>query len=249
MSAESTKMLNETPARSHYESGTYRTARAHSEYVVMGLHDLGEPLAALRIALHSFGRVLGGHPVESREHELLRQLTTTVDRMGQLVNNLVEVAHAEQTPVLPGKVDLVAIAHEVCTTLFPYHTPDSPLISLNAPRALLGEWNELRVWQILSNLVCNAARHGHGSLIEVCIWAEDGYAWASVEDAGPGIDERMRDRIFERGWRGNTRVDGHGLGLWIAKQFSQELGGDLLLCSKRGPGAKFIAKLPLPGVY
>jgi signal transduction histidine kinase len=37
--------------------------------------------------------------------------------------------------------------------------------------------------------------------------------------------------------------------LWIAKQFSRELGGDLMLCNKRGPGAKFVAKLPLPGAY
>lgn len=250
MSAESRKMLNEAPARTFYDSGTYRAARTQSDYVLMGLHDLGEPLAALRLALHSFGRLLADQSADSRERELLQQLTTTVDRMGQLVNNLVEVAHEDGARLSSSEVDLSAVAREVCTTLFPFRTPDSPEITLHAPEPILGEWNELRVWQILSNLVCNAARHGRGTPIVVCTWVEAGFASVSVEDCGPGIDERLRDRIFERGWRADPRSEGHhGLGLWIAKQFSQELGGDLVLCSKDGPGAKFVVKLPLPGVY
>jgi len=211
----------------------------------MGLHDIGEPLSALRMSLYALDRSLSARETESPEREIGRRMGAMVDRLAQLVSHLIEVVQSgtsDDSPSL-GMTDMAAIAREVCSTLVPRGAQHTSSISLQAPNAVWGHWNELQIWQILSNLVCNAAHHAKGSAIVVSVWSEHGSGFASVEDSGPGVPDSQRSRIFSKGWRGSA-TGNYGLGLWIAQQLTRECGGELTLCSKSGPGAKFVAKLP-----
>lgn len=241
------KTVSESPSgapRERKNSGTYYITRSYSDLVAMGLHDIGEPLSALRMSLHALDRRLSTHAPDSPERELGRRMSAMVDRLAQLVSHLIEVVQSgDHDASAFGMTDMAAIAREVCSTLVPHGTQSSTRISLHAPDPVWGHWNELQIWQILSNLVCNAAHHAKGSSIVVCVWAEDGEGFASVEDSGPGVPDSQRAKIFSKGWRGGASGN-YGLGLWIAQQLARECGGDLTLCRKVGPGAKFVARLP-----
>jgi signal transduction histidine kinase len=70
-----------------------------------------------------------------------------------------------------------------------------------------------------------------------------------VEDRGPGIPERERERIFDKFYRrGGSRdsVPGTGLGLYIAREIIRTHGGDLWIEGEPGARSEFCAALPVP---
>ena len=67
----------------------------------------------------------------------------------------------------------------------------------------------------------------------------------SVKDNGLGISDRMKKKVFEMFYRGNTKSKGSGLGLYIVKSAVDKLGGTLELESEEGKGTCFSVALPL----
>jgi signal transduction histidine kinase len=66
----------------------------------------------------------------------------------------------------------------------------------------------------------------------------------TVADNGIGIPERMRRKVFEMFFRGNTQSKGSGLGLYIVKSAMEKLGGSCELESEEGKGSSFTLVLP-----
>jgi signal transduction histidine kinase len=99
------------------------------------------------------------------------------------------------------------------------------------------------VVEIVHNLLENAARHAGGAEISVAVSAEADQVRVAVSDSGPGIPERLRPRLFERGAR-REGSPGHGLGLHIARRLAREMGGDLRLEPRGSGGATFTLMLP-----
>jgi len=65
-----------------------------------------------------------------------------------------------------------------------------------------------------------------------------------IHDEGPGISERDQELPFHPDSRLSTRGEGSGLGLWIARELSREMGGDLWLRSSLGLNSTFYVALP-----
>ena len=110
--------------------------------------------------------------------------------------------------------------------------------------------DRFRVKQVLSNLVSNAAKYsppGTPIVIEASI--HKGMCVISVTDDGAGIPAAEQQRIFERFYRvdnGTTRATGGvGLGLYIAKELVESMGGRLWVTSEPGTGSTFRFSLPL----
>jgi signal transduction histidine kinase len=103
-----------------------------------------------------------------------------------------------------------------------------------------------RVLQILVNLVGNAVRHTpEDSVIWVRVDVEDGRAKAIVADQGGGIDPSDHERIFDRFERlGLSGGEGSGLGLYISRRLARAMGGDVMVESALGQGARFTLDLP-----
>jgi signal transduction histidine kinase len=101
------------------------------------------------------------------------------------------------------------------------------------------------VVQILVNLLGNAVRHSpeHGTIAVVGERRGDKVA-VTVADEGPGIAETDHERIFERYERVGDAPGGIGLGLAISRRLARSMGGDILLQSAPGEGARFTLLLP-----
>jgi PAS domain S-box-containing protein len=105
-----------------------------------------------------------------------------------------------------------------------------------------------------SNLVGNAIKHSTGTLeinMGVSRVSENGreYFRAFVEDDGPGIQDNMKNKLFSRFQRGDTKTSGKGLGLYLVKMLIEDYGGRVWIEDRvkgdHAKGARFIVMLPV----
>jgi signal transduction histidine kinase len=100
-----------------------------------------------------------------------------------------------------------------------------------------------RVLQIISNLLSNAFRWTpNGGRVALELGARNGRVSVAVADDGPGVAPEERERIFRPFW--SRAGEGTGLGLPIARELAQALGGELVLESQLGKGSRFELRLP-----
>jgi PAS domain S-box-containing protein len=103
--------------------------------------------------------------------------------------------------------------------------------------------------QILANLLSNAAKYAGGATA-VRITRSDGWVHVTVEDAGPGVPEQFRDRLFDRLTRADrdaTSVKGTGLGLYIVRGLARANHGDVHHEPNPAGGSRFILDLEAAG--
>jgi two-component system sensor histidine kinase BarA len=112
----------------------------------------------------------------------------------------------------------------------------------------------VRFRQVLTNLIANAVKFTHNGGVHVTLGVikETGRLRCEVKDSGIGVDESIRDRIFEAFFQadGTTRrkFGGTGLGLAISKQLVEIMGGQIGTYSNApNPGSTFWFELPCAG--
>jgi signal transduction histidine kinase len=108
----------------------------------------------------------------------------------------------------------------------------------------IGEFR--RVLQILMNLLVNAIRYSpDGAMIWIRPEREGDFASITVADLGKGIAPEDQSRIFDKFERVDvSEAGGTGLGLYIARRLARAMGGDLVVDSAPGQGARFTLTLP-----
>lgn len=108
----------------------------------------------------------------------------------------------------------------------------------------IGEFR--RVLQVLLNLVTNAIRYSpEGSTVALETSTDARGAWIAVQDEGQGLDAEQAVRVFEKFERlGRSGDGGTGLGLYISRHLARAMGGDLVVTSQAGEGARFELTLP-----
>jgi len=128
-------------------------------------------------------------------------------------------------------------------------------INLEMPPLVFVKANEL-MKDIFSNLLDNAIKHSDPDrhlTIDITIRRQkdhkQDYYLCSVEDNGPGIPDWIKDKIFQRFQRGNTKARGKGLGLYLVKKLVDDYHGAVWV-EDRVPGdyakgAKFVVMLPV----
>jgi signal transduction histidine kinase len=124
-------------------------------------------------------------------------------------------------------------------------------LMVKAPRGMTLEVDADQIHRLLVNLFRNAreaittagAPNGPG-LVTVGARVEDGYAVLTIADNGPGVPERVRERLFQP-FSGSGRAEGTGLGLAISRELARTHGGSLELVATGTRGATFVLRLPL----
>jgi signal transduction histidine kinase len=116
-------------------------------------------------------------------------------------------------------------------------------VAVEGDLSLQGDPQLLR--QMVTNLLDNAIRYARtGGVVTVCMRRNGADAMLAVQDDGPGVGAGDRERIFQRFVRLDTRSDGAGLGLPIARWVAEKHGGRLVLADAAPPGSEFVVTLP-----
>jgi signal transduction histidine kinase len=222
--------------------------QARDEFLSIASHELRTPLAALRMQVQMAQRRLadGSGGVGPR----LAAADRVIGRMSRLVYDLLEVSRINSGR-LPLElqledVDLAALVGDVVADHADAAAHAGCPLDLRADGPCVGRWDRLRIEQVVAQLLANALKYGAGKPIEVSVRGEGAWAVLSVRDHGHGVRPEERDRIFQRFERAVSirNYGGFGLGLWIAREVIEALGGEIAVDSVPGDGATFRAALP-----
>lgn len=186
----------------------------------------------------------------------LDKMRTMVDRderqiksLIRLIEDMLDVSRIRtgKLSIRPSCFDLTVLARAVLQNFAQQIEAADASVSLEAGQPVIGNWDEFRIEQVISNLLTNALRYGAKSPIQVKVYSEQGEARVEVRDFGIGISEENQQRIFQQFERVTVKhaVAGLGLGLFISEQIVTAHGGTITVESRIGEGALFRVCLPL----
>jgi len=213
-------------------------------------HELKTPLTALREGSELLADGTAGtlSPAQSQIVTILKeksaQLQAMIDGMLNYQQAQESVARLHLAPV---RVD------EVVRRVLSDHRLAIATRGIRAqvrlePLTVSADFEKLRV--VIDNLVSNAIKYSpDGGTISLGLRRRASNIEIEVGDAGPGIPNEDRERIFDWFYRGrhgrHGRVSGSGLGLAIAKEFVRAHRGNIQVAEGSAPGAHFRVTLPM----
>ena len=207
-------------------------------------HDLRTPLMAISTSAGALAR--RDLSIDDADRaELLATILAASDRLEHLVANLLDLSRLQAGAALPepdvqelgdiilGAVDELGEDGQRVEVSFPNEPPTVRVDAQQIERALV-------------NVLENALKYSPpGESVHVRLSSTSAEALVRIVDRGPGVAAEERERIFEPFHRGGrTDTAGAGLGLAIARGFTEANGGRLWVESLAGQGATFVLSLP-----
>jgi len=182
----------------------------HKGLLAHASHELRTPLARIRMAIEL---QKGGMDPE-RQASVLRDIA----ELDAMIDEILLASRLDALPTLETveDVDLLGLAAEECARYEGVALDGDPATLRGDPRLLR---------RMLRNLLENAVRHGRPP-VHVAIARRGKRVELSVTDAGPGVPEPDRERIFEPFVRADRSTAGAGLGLSLVRQIARRHGGD-----------------------
>ncbi len=222
-----------------------------NEFLATLSHELRNPMAPVRTALHSM-HLSGIWPAEARE--LREMIERQIEHMSRLVDDLLDVARINQGKIQlrKEKVDVATKIMRVLETCRPRIEEAGHLLHVDLPKE--GVWVEgdrVRLQQIFENLLINAGKYTKpGGRIDVSLGTEEGEAVIRIRDTGVGIAPEMLPKIWEMFAQADESSGkargGLGIGLSLAKQLVHLHAGRIDAASDGlGKGSEFTVRLPL----
>jgi PAS domain S-box-containing protein len=224
--------------------------RAKDEFLATLAHELRNPLAPLRSALHLLRE--SGEPDESTS-SLIELMERQLDHLIRLVDDLLEMSRITRGTFTLRKerIQLADVLRNAIDTSKPLIESAHHSLSVMLPEEPLWlEGDPVRLAQIVANLLNNAARYTEDRG-RICVRAErqGDMAEISVIDTGIGIAPDVLPRVFEMFERGTeiaARGGGLGIGLSLAQRLAAMHGGSVEAHSAGpGKGSRFVVRLPL----
>ena len=225
--------------------------RRKDEFLAMLAHELRNPLAPIRNALEIWRRGDAGPEAEKEAQMILdRQLR----KESRLVDDLLDVARITRGSIALKKdpVDLVQIVHQAVDSTQHQFDAHSHKLKLVLPKKeIIVEGDAVRLEQIVSNLLINAAKYTEaGGHIVLKLEQQEGKALLSVADNGVGIASHLLPQIFDLFVQANVSIDrtegGLGIGLTLVRRLTELMGGTVEAKSAGlKKGSEFIVRLPI----
>jgi signal transduction histidine kinase len=227
-------------------------AQAKNDFVSLVSHELRTPMTSIKGYTDLLLKGAVGALNEQQRH-FMAIVKSNVDRMSDLVSDLLDVSRIEAGRVRLERedLDLTGVVHDVSEELAETLRQRELTLQLDLAPGLPRVYaDRSRVIQVLLNLLSNAYRYTlAGGTITLAVHASDSEVQIDVTDTGIGIPEQVQETIFERFYRADHPVvrqqAGTGLGLPIAKSLIEMHGGRLWLCSEVDKGSTFSFALPL----
>jgi signal transduction histidine kinase len=219
-------------------------AERQRQFVSDASHELKSPLTTIRTKVE----VASLHPDDANWSDVSGTVLGEVDRLDDMVGDLLQLARLDETGGVPGTradVDLDELVTAEAARLrgVGVTVDDSGV----AAARVQGDGSALA--RLVRNLADNAARHAR-STVGVSVSNGGGEAVVRVDDDGPGVPVADRDRVFERFTRldeGRARgAGGAGLGLALVRAVAVAHGGTVRVLDAPLGGARFEVRLPTP---
>ena len=236
--------------RDHAMRQALAADRARTEFLSNMSHEIRTPLNGVV----GLAGLLADGAASPRDREMAGVVRSSAQTLGRLLSDVLDLARIES-----GDIELEAA---------PFHLGDSIRASTAAAGLQAGTkglrldldmdpdldgWHTgdaLRLRQILGALLSNAVKFTPAGGVRLSAGLDRDRVRLTVEDTGVGFDPSEREQIFARfrqlDGSMTRRFDGAGLGLCLARQLAERMGGTLTAEGRPGAGATFTLDLPLP---
>ncbi len=227
--------------------------RAKSEFLANMSHEIRTPMNAIL----GFTEVLY-HKLENPEHQkMLRSIASSGNLLLSLINDILDLSkvEADHLEINPSPVNMKDMLEE-CKTQFQEKAKKKGMtLTINKPVGF-PEYlilDEVRIKQVLFNLVGNAIKFTHSGYISIDVdlarqSGNQGTLTITVEDSGIGIpDDQLKnifDPFYQQSGQSNRKYGGTGLGLPISQRLAEKMGGTITVSSTPGKGSVFTVCLP-----
>jgi len=227
-----------------------RASEAKSRLLANVAHEIKSPVAGI-IGIGELwsGGQLG--QVNATQKEMADMLVKTARQVETLAHDLLDVARAESGSVKVElrPTDVVGVLEDVCRATI--LRPDAQGLKIEVEAGgvgLVALADSQRLTQVIDNLATNAVKYGRaGGAITFRAQRVPSGIRIEVRDRGPGLTPEKQGQLFEpfnRLGLERSTVEGHGIGLALAKRLVELQGGAIGVESMPGQGATFWVELP-----
>ncbi len=214
------------------------------QFIYSASHDLKAPLASLLGLIH-----LLKLRVEPLIHdEYFDLMEGSVKRLENHIMDIIKYSKNHQLAISVQEIRLRNTIELILNQLRFQKGTEKIELELDVKEKITFYSDPMRLNMILFNLISNAFKYYDSTkqqqkiFISATVNAKN--VVIKIEDNGLGIDKHYLDRIFDLFFRANEKSTGSGLGLFIAKEASDKLGGTIEVASELKIGTTFTIHLP-----
>lgn len=217
-------------------------------------HELRTPLNAIL----GYTQLIQADPLSEEQAHCADQILKAGEHLLQLINEVLDITRIESGvfSVNMGPTSLSAAIQRATDLIRPMARENNITIHTDSgPCEIFADGDSDRLAQVLINLLTNAIKYNRprGDVYVECQGTEADEAKILVRDTGIGISAEKQERLFtpfdrldvER----ETKIQGTGLGLTVAKGLVEAMGGTLTVTSTEGRGTTFCITLPRSEMY
>ncbi|MFL5542865.1 MAG: sensor histidine kinase [Longimicrobiaceae bacterium] len=223
--------------------------RVRADFVSSVSHELRTPLSQIRMFAETLR--LGRVRSDAERQRSIEIIDQEARRLSGLVENVLLFSRAERRAVRLDRRSeaLDALARDAVETFAPLAAARRVMLRERLQPGIRAEVDRGAFRQMLLNLLDNAVKYGPaGQTVEIGLVAEGGTARVWVQDEGPGIPPKERERIFRPFARlrrdAESAVAGSGIGLAVVAQLAALHDGRVRVDEAPGGGARFTLELP-----
>ena len=205
-------------------------------------HDLKGPLASV-MGIVNLARLENSDPLNEKYFTMIE---TSVKRLDRTLLDLIELARTRKGTSKLSQINMMSLVQDILHSL--RHLPDFGSINFEVKIDHLLELkaDKVLVLSVFQNLIHNAINYCNQDRphVKIKVEKESNGIVLQVIDNGLGIQEAIRDRVFEMFYRGHPDSTGSGLGLFIVKNALEKMKGTINFESEVGKGTTFTVHIP-----
>jgi signal transduction histidine kinase len=214
------------------------------QFIYSASHDLKAPLSSL------LGLVLLSK--SEKDHFMLQEyferMEYSIQKLERHIKDIIYYAKNHQTEVHNEKVDLQKFIADILEQLKYQKLAAGVSLKINVLQTRSLYSDPMRLNMILFNLISNAFKYQDDAKLEKYIQisaiVHPASAQIIITDNGIGIEPQYQEQVFGLFFRASEKSTGSGLGLYIAKEAVEKLGGKIEITSELKEGTSFILTIP-----
>lgn len=230
-----------------------KTVKAREEFISIASHELRTPMTSLKMRIDLLAMMIEKEQfppeVLAKLRPVVSEIKPDVQKFSRLIETLLDISKlgAKRLSLSIHECDLSVVIQDEVERLKPVFEHKATPLSVEISKDLLAECDQVRIQQVVANLLMNALKFGEKKPVFFKTQVSEGTLIMEIKDQGIGISLEDQRRIFQPFERAvsDKHFGGLGLGLFITKQIVEGHRGSIEVYSSPGNGTTFIVRLPV----